>query len=226
MGGFKGLKNCSFCEYKNKLTSQVRRHERQAHGDKALECTINGCGARLPYNRLARHVREKHCLNNEMENPNSPTKQTEEIEKEKINDQNNEELIKTEEEEEQFTDISLFVNKKAASGEFTCPQCDKKFKTGRYLRKHFNQIHGDIKYKKSIKEKKYLCNWPLCDKSFISASKLEGHLNSHKGEKPYGCEHCGKNFSVKYELNRHLQKYHLLKLSQFTEKIEELLDNN
>jgi len=160
----------------------------------------------------------------------------------RINDQDNEELIKTEEEEEQFTDISLFVNKKAASGEFTCPQCDKKFKTGRYLRKHFNQIHGDIKYKKSVKEKKYLCNWPLCDKSFISASKLEGHLNSHKGliliekiffkftfykgEKPYGCEHCGKNFSVKYELNRHLQKYHLLKLSQFTEKIEELLDNN
>ncbi|KAL3101161.1 hypothetical protein niasHS_001621 [Heterodera schachtii] len=62
MGGFKGLKRCSFCDYSNKLSAQVRRHERQAHGENARQCTVFGCGQRVPYNRLARHIRECHSV--------------------------------------------------------------------------------------------------------------------------------------------------------------------
>ncbi|KAF7640217.1 SEFIR domain-containing protein [Meloidogyne graminicola] len=190
MGGFKGLKNCKFCEYKHKLTSMVRRHERQSH---ALECTIDECGAKLSYNRMAKHVREKHCLNNSMEKSSELEKITS-----NSNGINQEQLTK----EEQFTDLSLNLNKSAASGEFLCSCCDKLFKNRYSLRKHFNL-------------KKHQCTWPSCSESFTCESKLEGHLNAHKGEKPYECEHCGKSFS----------KYHLINIRHFNEQIGELLDS-
>ena len=39
-------------------------------------------------------------------------------------------------------------------------------------------------------EKPYACNH--CGKSFITQRQLSIHIRSHTGEKSYACDHCGK----------------------------------
>lgn len=54
------LKECSLCDYKNRLLSQVKRHEQQSHGITAVACSVSGCKALMPYRKINQHIRENH----------------------------------------------------------------------------------------------------------------------------------------------------------------------
>ena len=52
------------------------------------------------------------------------------------------------------------------------------------------------------KEKRYQC--VICGKLFSSKSTVQKHVRLHNGVKPYKCETCGKSFSERFSLKRHL----------------------
>ena len=49
----------------------------------------------------------------------------------------------------------------------------------------------------------------ICDKSFTEIIKLRVHLiKAHKQQRNFKCEHCGKIFSKKYNLDDHINENH------------------
>lgn len=59
--------------------------------------------------------------------------------------------------------------------------------------------------KRIMLKKHFLC--PYCGKSFERVGHLERHKLIHTGEKPYGCEICGRRFNQKSSLKGHLKTH-------------------
>ena len=108
-----------------------------------------------------------------------------------------------------------------------CPQCPKKFKTGRVLLQHLRRVHGyseeDLKkvasnsvlfsHKKyldllkpdensEISSKNFYCE--ICGKQFTFKDKLKLHINAeHQGQKSLSCDSCKKFFNSVTSLENH-----------------------
>mmetsp|Transcript_34992 Transcript_34992/g.84603 ORF Transcript_34992/g.84603 Transcript_34992/m.84603 type:complete len:276 (-) Transcript_34992:137-964(-) len=54
--------------------------------------------------------------------------------------------------------------------------------------------------------RRHMC--PQCDKRFMTPSLLQKHLIVHSGEKPYSCCRCGKNFTEKGNMEKHITQVH------------------
>ena len=54
-------------------------------------------------------------------------------------------------------------------------------------------------------EKPYNCTFPGCNMTFGYKGNLHKHYRgTHEGIKKYNCDHCGKGYTKKFNLNKHL----------------------
>ncbi|XP_058501671.1 zinc finger protein 232-like isoform X3 [Solea solea] len=51
-------------------------------------------------------------------------------------------------------------------------------------------------------KKKFSCS--KCGKHFTSKGTLQRHIRAHNGDRPFSCSHCGKRFSRKQHLQEHV----------------------
>ena len=70
---------------------------------------------------------------------------------------------------------------------YMCNICNKFFTTSSAMKCHISDIHE--------KSGPYKCGY--CDKSYYNESALTDHERKHTGLKPFTCETCGKNCSVR-----------------------------
>lgn len=77
------------------------------------------------------------------------------------------------------------------------------------LKGHKYEIVPNAKAKKSENNYLYVCKYDGCDKSFSKTWNLVYHFRVHTQEKPFECSHCGKRFSQRGNLGRHLETHEL-----------------
>ncbi|KAI1896270.1 hypothetical protein AGOR_G00093070 [Albula goreensis] len=94
----------------------------------------------------------------------------------------------TEEEDKDDDEDSPLFSAEAHS----CPNCQKTFKTARYLKTHMKIHSGQVPY-----------HCDQCDKPFTQLGDLKTHRRTHTGERPYQCSQCGKCFGRSGTLKKH-----------------------
>lgn len=64
------------------------------------------------------------------------------------------------------------------------------------LEKHQFTIHSS--------STEFACPFPICTATCPSQGILEMHSQIHRTNKPFACDKCGKDFTRKYHLERHV----------------------
>ncbi|XP_026748007.1 gastrula zinc finger protein XlCGF26.1-like [Trichoplusia ni] len=115
---------------------------------------------------------------------------------------------------------------------FACTECNNKFASKVYLKRHYNfyhlqksQFHCDICNKLFISDwrlknhrqtrhglsrsRDHTCN--VCGKKFYTLSTLRGHQLTHSSQRSYMCEDCGHTFKQRPALYTHARLLHKAK---------------
>lgn len=79
-------------------------------------------------------------------------------------------------------------------GHIKCKLCPKSFKAYEYMDRHLASVHAS--------NDTFAC--PQCNAKCSTAKVLNEHLLTHSEGKPFSCLKCGKDFTRKYHLERHL----------------------
>ena len=90
-------------------------------------------------------------------------------------------------------------HKDSQSKPFSCNSCSKAFLTATSLWRHKRQEHLGIYH--------HTCQ--ICGRGFGNKNDLTGHLVAHGAERQYVCVHCGKSYSYKQHLQRHITENHI-----------------
>lgn len=64
------------------------------------------------------------------------------------------------------------------------------------LEKHQFTIHSTTT--------EFACTFAFCTATCPSQGILEMHMQTHRTNKPFSCDKCGKDFTRKYHLERHI----------------------
>ncbi|XP_028407928.1 zinc finger protein 260-like [Dendronephthya gigantea] len=95
-----------------------------------------------------------------------------------------------------FTEKSLLRHREKVLHNLPCDKCDKVCRDKHALTKH-QESH--------LRVKSHVCDWEGCDRGFRSACELLKHKKCvHLGIKEFKCTECGREFSRKDKLNRHI----------------------
>jgi len=114
---------------------------------------------------------------------------------------------------------------------FPCDRCDKVFTMSKFLRIHMQtsshkaertfgcEVCGQMFYASSTLsthkrihgEKVHVCPLEECGKRFSLKTGLNRHLLIHSGEKNFSCTLCGKCFSAKCQLKDHMDRHNGVK---------------
>jgi len=94
-----------------------------------------------------------------------------------------------------------------ASGTEKCKYCSKGYSSKKALSIHIKTVHSET-------AKRFQCR--ICHKRFGRKSELQKHWDSHREDvrtDSFRCTHCEEigaftNFTFKYNLNKHIRKYH------------------
>ncbi|XP_069671391.1 zinc finger protein 665-like isoform X2 [Periplaneta americana] len=81
---------------------------------------------------------------------------------------------------------------------YKCKICDRKFKHTSILAVHMRRAHTG--------ERPYKC--PHCPYSFSVSSTLHKHIILHTKKYPHNCQLCGKGFTTRTKIARHMAKVH------------------
>ncbi len=69
---------------------------------------------------------------------------------------------------------------------YKCDDCDKDYKTKKYLRQHIKMKHSRIESLQCVK----------CDKHFLNKYSLKQHLHRSHPSKLHSCTFCGSSFKA------------------------------
>ena len=89
---------------------------------------------------------------------------------------------------------------------YSCPHCTKTFLRKTNLQKHL----ATHKWLSSQKSPDHYISKSSSSNALPSKSAVQQHNKSHNGEKPYGCELCGRHFADKVQLRYHMTVHDFL----------------
>lgn len=95
-------------------------------------------------------------------------------------------------------ELKVHMNYHTREKLYPCTMCDYKAASPGNRTKHIRTVHFRVK--------NFHC--PHCDSSFATGDTLKHHIRRHTGEKPYGCEACGRRFIQLSPYRTHMKKLH------------------